>query len=112
MRKPGAFAQYQYREELFPRSHFRMAYDARAAQQPERADREYLKLLYLAARESATAVQEALRALLDGAQPLCVAAVERRVHSGQRLAPPTEVTVEPVDLTTYDALLQYQGVAT
>jgi len=112
VRKPGAFAQYQYREELFPSSHFRMAYDALAAQQPQRADREYLKLLYLAARESETAVQEALRALLDGEQPLCVATVEQLVRSGQRLAPPTEVLVEPVDLQAYDALLEYQGVAT
>lgn len=112
VRKPGAFAQYQYREELFPSSHFRMAYDALAAQQPQRADREYLKLLHLAARESETAVQEALRALLDGEQPLCVAAVERLVRSGQCLAPPTEVLVEPVDLRAYDALLEYQEVAT
>jgi len=28
VRKPGAFANYVYREELFPTSHFRMAYDA------------------------------------------------------------------------------------
>jgi hypothetical protein len=89
-----------------------MAYDALVAQQPARADREYLKLLHLAARESETAVQDALRALLDGEQPLCVAAVEQLVRSGQRLAPPTEVLVEPVDLQAYDALLEYQGVAT
>ena len=111
VRKPGAFAQYHYRQELFPSSHFRMAYDALAASQPERADREYLKLLHLAARESETAVQEALRTLLDGEQALCVAAVERLLSSGQRLTPPTEVTVEPVDLRAYDALLEYQGVA-
>jgi hypothetical protein len=111
VRKPGAFAQYHYRQELFPSSHFRMAYDALAASQPERADREYLKLLHLAARESETAVQEALRTLLDGEQALCVAAVEQLVRSGQRLTPPTEVTVEPVDLRAYDALLEYQGVA-
>ena len=27
VRKPGAFADYRYREEMFPGSHFRMAYD-------------------------------------------------------------------------------------
>ncbi|HPL30876.1 MAG TPA: IS21 family transposase, partial [Anaerolineae bacterium] len=111
VRKPGAFAHYLYRSQLFPSSHFRMAYDALVAQQPERADREYLKLLYLAARENETAVQEALRALLDGERPLSVAAVEDLVRSGQRLAPPTEVLIEPVDLRAYDALLEYQGVA-
>jgi len=111
VRKPGAFAHYLYRSQLFPSSHFRMAYDALAAQQPERADREYLKLLYLAARESETAVQEALRALLDGERPLSVIAVEDLVRSGQRLPPPTAVLIEPVDLRAYDALLEYQGVA-
>ena len=28
VRKPGAFANYKYHEDLFPTSHFRMAYDA------------------------------------------------------------------------------------
>ena len=27
VRKPGAFENYQYREDMFPTSHFRMAYD-------------------------------------------------------------------------------------
>jgi len=33
VRKPGAFAQYRYRQELFPSSHFRLAYDALVEQQ-------------------------------------------------------------------------------
>jgi hypothetical protein len=28
VRKPGAFASYQYREEMFPTSGFRMAWDS------------------------------------------------------------------------------------
>ena len=27
VRKPGAFENYQYREDMFPTSHFRIAYD-------------------------------------------------------------------------------------
>ena len=34
VRKPGAFADYRYREELFPSSHFRMAYDVLHETQP------------------------------------------------------------------------------
>ena len=52
VRKPGAFADYRYREELFPSSRFRMAYDVLCRQQPERAAKEYLRILHLAARES------------------------------------------------------------
>ena len=36
VRKPGAFANYVYREELFPTSRFRMAYDALREAQPQR----------------------------------------------------------------------------
>ena len=56
VRKPGAFADYRYREEMFPSSHFRMAYDELCRQQPERAAKEYLRILHLAARESETGV--------------------------------------------------------
>jgi hypothetical protein len=42
VRKPGAFAQYQYREELFPTLAFRKAYDVLQKERPERADKEYL----------------------------------------------------------------------
>jgi hypothetical protein len=106
VRKPGAFARYHYRDELFPSSHFRMAYDALWASQPERADREYLRILYLAAKETETGVQDALRVLLTEEQPLSAGAVEALVRSGQQLASPTEVRVEPVDLASYDALLE------
>ena len=111
VRKPGAFAQYHYRDDLFPSSHFRMAYDALRLTQPERADREYLRLLHLAARETETGVQDALRVLLAQEPPLTAAAVEALVRSGQRLAPPTEIVVEPVDLATYDTLLECREVA-
>lgn len=36
LRKPGAFANYQYREELFPSVVFRQAYDALKQDRPER----------------------------------------------------------------------------
>src|SRR5213075_3445551 len=52
VRKPGAFAQYRYRDELFPTLTFRRAYDALVTARPERADREYVRLLHLAASTS------------------------------------------------------------
>ena len=43
VRKPGAFAGYKYREELFPSMTFRRAYDALRATRGDRADIEYLR---------------------------------------------------------------------
>ncbi len=53
VRKPGAFASYQYREEMFPTSGFRMAWDSlRAAHSEKVADKMYVQILELAAHES------------------------------------------------------------
>jgi len=52
LRKPGAFANYCYRDELFPTTTFRRAYDAYKEHIPSKADREYLLLLHLAASQS------------------------------------------------------------
>src|SRR5262249_46841828 len=60
VRKPGAFAGYRYRDELFPSSRFRLAYDRLVEQRPERAVREYLGILSLAARQSEAGVEAVL----------------------------------------------------
>ena len=46
VRKPGAFARYRFREELFPSLVFRAAYDALGRTHGERADVEYVRLLH------------------------------------------------------------------
>ena len=56
VRKPGAFARYEYRAALFPTSRFRMAYDGLCERAAGQADREYLEILHLAARQSETLV--------------------------------------------------------
>jgi len=48
-RKPGAFARYIYREELFPRPVFRHAFDRLTAIEERKASERYLRLLQLAA---------------------------------------------------------------
>jgi hypothetical protein len=64
VRKPGAFAHYRYRDDLFPSVVFRRAYDALRARTPERADRHYVRLLHLAANTSEAEVQAVLGLLL------------------------------------------------
>lgn len=105
VRKPGAFESYRYREELFPTSRFRMAYDALQQTLPARAHKEYLQILRLAAHESETGVDDALRILIDAQQPITAQRVETLVHSGQRPPPLTDVRIDPVDLALYDGLL-------
>lgn len=105
VRKPGAFADYRYRAELFPSSHFRMAYDVLRRQQPARADKEYLRILHLAARESETGVEAALVELLNEDGRMDAAAVRERLRQRGQVPQAIEVTVAAVDLSVYDALL-------
>lgn len=49
VRKPGAFAAYRYRDELFSTTIFRLAYDQLEQASLVRADREYVRVLHLAA---------------------------------------------------------------
>src|SRR5947209_18069900 len=65
VRKPGAFAEYRYQADLFPSSRFRMAYDLLQQRQPAQAAKEYLRILYLAARAREAGVEVALSGLLD-----------------------------------------------
>ena len=110
VRKPGAFENYRYREDLFPSSRFKMAYDDLRGRYGRRANKEYLQILYLAARESESAVDDALRWLMDQDQPISVDAVEAIVLTNQSIPPATDVVMEPVDLSLYDALLQVEEV--
>ena len=45
VRKPGAFARYRFREQMFPTRTFRLAYDALCDWRGERADVEYVRTL-------------------------------------------------------------------
>lgn len=108
VRKPGAFANYKYHEDLFPTSHFRMAYDALCRQHAEKpAVREYLKILQLAARDGEAVVQDALRAALGAGETISSAAVRAAVQSAQQVPAVTEVQVEAPDLRLFDALLDH-----
>jgi hypothetical protein len=109
VRKPGAFPGYRYREDLFPTSRFRMAYDALRQSRPLEADREYLQLLFLAARESEVGVDDALRLLLAAGEPIQARVVGEWLQSGRHVPPPTEVVIPTVDLGAYDRLLGSAG---
>lgn len=106
--KPGAFARYRYREELFPTLVFRRAYDALRAR-TERADVEYLRILHLAASTMEKLVEDALGALLDTGEPLSFDAVRERVAPTRPSVP--EIGIPAPDLAAYDRLLTSGGAA-
>jgi hypothetical protein len=110
VRKPGAFAEYRYQADLFPTSRFRMAYDALCAQQPENASREYVHILQLAAQESETGVDEALRQLLAGTEAVTAAGVRKLLEQGLKPQPIPVVTIARVSLSVYDDLLDSKEV--
>jgi hypothetical protein len=107
VRKPGAFENYRYRDELFPTSRFRMVFDAlQESLGPRTASKEYLRILELAAKEGETKVEAALRVLLEkgeGVSPaITVEAVREAMGASQTAG--TEVKVATVDLRLFDQL--------
>jgi hypothetical protein len=108
-RKPGAFADYRYQADLFPSSLFRVAYDRLKSQHAGSAGKQYLKILELAAKESESLVEAAIGRLCDTDQSVNFEAVESLVQGGQKLAAPTAVWVDEVDLSAYDQLLDGAG---
>jgi hypothetical protein len=105
VRKPGAFADYRYQGDLFPSSLFRVAYDRLKSQCVGNADKQYLKILELAAKENQSLVEAAIGHLADKNQAMSFEAVEALVQCGQQMAAPTTVRVDEVDLSAYDQLL-------
>jgi hypothetical protein len=112
VRKPGAFENYRYREDLFPTSHFRMAFDSlRDRRSKGAATKDYLEILRLAAYESETHVDNVLRKLLTQATGEAVWTIEtvraelRAITAGDSTPSVTEVHIDEVDLTTFDHLL-------
>lgn len=105
VRKPGAFARYRYREELFPTLNFRRAYDALRQCRGERADVEYLRILNLAATTMESEVDVALEILLTDNAPFEYATVQSLVTK-PAAAPIIESTASlKPDLDKFDDLL-------
>ena len=103
-RKPGAFARYRFREQMFPTMTFRLAYDALRDWRGERADVEYVRILHLAATTMESMVDSALALLLEAGEPFDYGAV-REVASPTPLQAPTLSLPGTPDLRVYYSLL-------
>jgi hypothetical protein len=108
VRKPGAFARYVYRDELFPTVTFRRAYDAIQAGRPGiKGDVEYLRILHLAASTLEADVEQALTALLAEGALITADTTKARCTSASASSVATMPLLETpaVDLAAYDTLL-------
>jgi hypothetical protein len=104
VRKPGAFAAYHYRDELFPTTTFRLAYDQLRRQWPKRAEQEYVRILHLAATTSETEVETALCLLLEaGTLPTFIAVRDLVNLPHQQQIP--HIQTPTLDLSPYDQLI-------
>lgn len=112
LRKPGAFAHYQYREALFPQVCFRQAYDVLCQYSAARGHKYYLELLLLAklhgeqqvaaslallSEQQLPPLPSAVKALLDlpVATPIVTVALPPLAHYDQLLSPQQAQEVRP-----------------
>ena len=109
-RKPGAFENYRYRDDLFPTTRFRIAYDWLKEKTPVKAFREYTQLLLLAATETEEGVDDALRILLETGESISSKEVESILNSKDKYPSIKDVRIDAVDLSSYDKLLSFSQI--
>jgi hypothetical protein len=105
VRKPGAFEDYRYKSEMFPSSHFRMAYDQLKRQNPLIANKEYVSILYTAAQEGQTRVESAIRSSIFRGQGISAQNVRQLAIQENQIPPVTDIAIDQICLQTYDQLL-------
>jgi len=106
IRKPGAFAQYRFRADLFPSMIFRRAFDRLCRDcAPRTADLDYLRILRQAAQTMESDVERVLQELEE--RNICPrwAAVQEFWPQTQPITVPDLMPLT-VELDSYDTLLQ------
>ena len=115
IRKPGAFENYKYKQDMFPTTRFRMVYDwLLKTKTPRNAAKEYLQVLNLAAKENESLVDEAIRILIQTSTRIIDSTAVNEVYielkDAERPENP-EIEIIPVNLAEYDNLLAGKGAA-
>jgi hypothetical protein len=103
VKKPGAFKNYRYKEDLFPTVAFRRAYDW-LVDHSDRADKEYVNILYLAAQNIEVQVENILIDLLKRGEKISSKAVEGILSEKKEDGQPAIFVKEP-QLSEYNELL-------
>jgi hypothetical protein len=106
VRKPGAFARYVYREEMFPSVVFREAYDAiQVLHAGTKGDLEYLRILHLAASTMEADVAVALSLLQMAGKPVTADAIKEMIAAAPTSIAVPQLASLAVTLAEYDVLL-------
>jgi len=111
IRKPGAFENYRYKQEMFPTTRFRIAYDGLKALYPFTGHKKYLEILHLAAQEGESVVDKAIQRLMDENRPPEPDEIKRMLDKNSGTESNHEVRVEIPDINVYDCLLKNEGEA-
>ncbi len=109
IRKPGAFENYRYKSDLFPTTTFRIVYDMLCEHRGKKAVKEYLEILHLAAYEGEDQVEIACKKLLDDTESFCVSEIKALIKwNDPSLVNLPDISIDPVDLASYDQLMEIQ----
>ena len=87
-----------------------MAYDTLKKRNTQRSHKEYLKILYLAAKDSEAAVDQALAFLFDKGDPVTYDSVLSLVRNNDNYTTVKDIQINKVDISAYDRLLQERMV--
>jgi hypothetical protein len=112
VRKPGAFENYRYRDELFPTSRFRVVFDSLRERLGSReASKQYLRILELAAKEGEAKIDASLQILLGEGEASSALITLETVQNAMRenRAVGKDVEVAAVDLRLFDELYGADG---
>lgn len=114
IRKPGAFENYRYREQLYPTLNFRHAFDAACTQNGDRIGiRIYLRLLYLAKHVGLERVDQELAMALSSRSQIDAKAIESKLQHAPTIPESfhdVDPKVETPDLDDYNQLLEHKEV--
>lgn len=108
IRKPAAFQNYRYREEMYPTNVFRIAFDKLISVHGERKGLlDYLRILKLATETMESEVEAALSLVLESIDlKVCYEEVEALVHAEKKSLRDIMVGELVPNLTSYDDLIK------
>jgi hypothetical protein len=87
-----------------------MAYDSLVRHNPNTANKKYLEILSLSAKESEAGVEDALYHLLDDNNLISTEAVKAILEAKAPVSISTDVAIDEIDLSIYDAFLSLERV--
>ncbi len=110
IRKPGAFENYRHRDDLFPSTTFRIAYDLLKEKYPDSGNKKYIAILNLAAKESEDEVERILKFLLEQNIEPIRDNITKRMLTSDNESVRVDPVVSEVKLSVYDCILSCGSV--